>query len=218
MRRRDLLATLGTAGLVSGAGCITVWATDPDVRRRTVSLSSVDDIATEHRVSIDVGLLEENVTDEHTARLRVTTTNEGEPRRLSVGDRMCAIFNREGEMSDPEGVWLYRPEETQWLEREGPRWEHDGNPNSERAYAAYGCLPRKYETGESVATDYLLWDDFRVDGYLPPATYRWEVPIRVWNDREGGYSDAPVAAFTWGFSLSIDVPEPSATPDETDST
>lgn len=115
MRRRDVLAALGTGSVVGVVGCVSAGAGSPrpETRRRTVSIDSVDEIDDEHRVAIDVALLEAGVTDEHTARLQVTTANEGPPRWFSVGDGMCAIFNRSDEMSDPEGVWLYRTEETQ---------------------------------------------------------------------------------------------------------
>lgn len=158
MRRRELLAALGTASAVGGAGCISIGSAGcvsvgtetPETRRRTVSIDAVDEVTDEHRVAIDVALLEAEITDEHTARLRVTATNEGPPRWFSVRDSMCAILNRTDEMSDPEGVWLYRTEETRWLEREGKKWEHDGDPDEPRGYATYGCGTTLFESGDSV--------------------------------------------------------------------
>lgn len=218
MKRRSLLAVLGTASAAGLAGCASVLASQPETRRRVVSIDSVDEIADEHEVNIDVDLLNGEITDERTARLRVTTTNEGAQRAISAGEEKCAILNRTDERSDPEGLWLYQSTDEEWLERDGKKWTHDGDDDGSLAYALYGCGAPTYESGESVSTEYVLWDDYTVDGYLPTGTYRWEVPIRTWDGPSGFGENEPSGRFTWGFWLTVDVPETTATAEETAAT
>jgi hypothetical protein len=182
---------------------------DEPVQRR-VSPAGADDTEREHDLRIEVDLLEATVTPAYTARVRVRTTNEGPERRLSIGEDGCSLFNRDGGASDPPGVYLYPPDSAKWLDRAGNRWTADADPGDPRAWAAYGCLSLGYAPGESVTNEYFVWDDYRVDGYLRPGTYRFEEPVRVLPpdgpttstpDRE------PIAEFDWGFELTITNPE-----------
>lgn len=226
MHRRTVL--IGTGGALAGAlaGCTS--STDgseppapPDnasttptatstrstegTRQRTVALESQDEVPDSHRVSIDLEVLEPAITTAHTARIRLTVTNEGPARSLSVGADNCNLFNRDYAGSDdPAGLWLYQPEQTEYLDRKGEQWVPDRPQSEPRAYPMYGCLPRSYESGESVHTEYVVWDDYRVDGYLQPTTYRWEEEIEIWEERNARDTDQPSATFTWGFSLSIE--------------
>lgn len=225
MRRRTLLRTVSGTLAVSLAGCTSnidqdnsptptsdtstsptpTSAKPSDARQRTVMLESQDEVPDTHQVSINVDVLEPAITNSHTARIRLTTINEGPARSLSVGPDQCNLFNRNRAGSDdPAGLWLYQPEETEYLERKGERWVPDRPPSQPRSFAAYGCTPRFYESGESVQTEFVVWDDYRVDGYLKPGTYRWEEDIRIWEDTKARDSDTPSTTFTWGFSLAVE--------------
>lgn len=226
MHRRTLLVTAG--GTLAGAltGCISSTdgnesptpthepsttptptsrkATDED-RQRTVSLENQDEVPKRHQVSIGVEVLEPAITAAHTARIRVTTTNEGPARSLSVGPDMCSLFNRNRAGSDdPAGLWLHQPEDSQDADRKGERWVLDRPQSQHRGFPAYGCLPRAYESAESVSTEYEVWDDYRIEGYLQPGTYRWEEEIQIWDNTDAKDTDSPSATFTWGFSISVE--------------
>ena len=58
--------------------------------------------------------------------------------------------------------------------------------------------------GESVATDYAVLHDGRVDGYLPPGEYRFEEAVSV---RPSDAETVDAVSFTWGFSLAVEDPE-----------
>lgn len=218
MNRRTFLAGAGFAGLAGLAGCISAPTTAgdrpaeptptpdgtpvPDDAQRVVSLSAVDDVPAAHEVSIDVELLDGVVTPASTARLRVTTTNEGDRRRLSVAPDQCALFNRGRGASERPGLWLHRPNKAEYVDRRGDRWVRNASADEPRAYLAYGCLNYLYETGESVSNEYLVWDDYQARGYMPPGSYRFAETVRVGPpDRER--ADETLAEFDWGFDVEV---------------
>jgi hypothetical protein len=233
MRRRDLLRAAALAGTTAVAGCTNALDTEPrggggssptdttpgsptespagtgrEELQRTVSLASVDSVPTEFEVEMDVELLRSSVTGAETARLRITTTNTGSPRSISVAEDMCSLLNRsKGGSDSPAGLWLQPPDSTKHIDREGDRWEADRSPDEHRAYAAYGCTNKEYAAGESVRNEYVLWSDFQAEGYMDPGTYRWEEAVSV-SDPDGATptGTADGNTFSWGFSLSVREP------------
>jgi hypothetical protein len=187
-----------------------------DVQRR-ISLAGVDEVLDEHDLRIEVELLQSTVTDEHTAHLRLTATDEtSRKRRIGIGTGKCNLFNREKGESEPSGLWLYRPEEVENLDRAGDRWTEDVDPNAVDAYAAYGCAYVPTVHNEPIINEYLVWDDYRVDGYMTPGTYRFETSIAVGGQGPGSNPTStgdttttttePASEFTWGFSLAVENP------------
>lgn len=205
MDRRTLLAALGV-GVVGLAGCQRhrLRSSDGDDRRR-VSLAGQDAVPDAHAVSLDVEVLEGAITPDRTARLRLTVTNEGADRALSAGEGMCNLFNRDrGGSDDPAGLWLYRPAVTEGVERRDDRWVQDRPSSEPRGFPAYACSSRQYASGESVATELEVWDDYRVEGYLEPGTYRWEEDVQIQADPEAAGIETAGATVTWGFSLAVE--------------
>lgn len=196
------LGQLGASGLSSGG---TPFDDPPDDVQRLVALESVDDDGAGHDVQIDAEVVESSVTADHPARVRVTTTNEGRKRDVSVTRGQCCLFNRSAGASDPAGLWLHRVGSADHVERDGDRWTRDAPVDQHRVYAAYGCLARTYESGESVTNEYYVWDDYRVEGYFPPGTYRFAEPVTV-SEPGTGSEDGPIATFTWGFSVRVERP------------
>jgi hypothetical protein len=183
--------------------------TSETVQRR-VSLAEADDTEREYDLRIDVELLEATIAASHTARLRVTTTNEGEQRRLSVGTGACTLFNRSRGASEQPGLFLHPPGSDEWIDRDSDRWTRDADPSRPRSWAAIGYENRVYAEDESVTNEYAVWDDYQVESYLLAGTYRFEESVRVLQpddsltntpDRE------PIAEFDWGFDLTVADPE-----------
>lgn len=226
MRRRIVLLTVGGALAGTSAGCNnstgegesptpsaeasatpTGMSRTPteEERQRTVNLDSQDTVPETHQVSINVAVLESAITTAHTARLRVTMTNEGPRRAFRVAGGYCKLFtDPHAGSNDPAGLWLYQPNETEYLDRRGERWVPDRPPSHPRSYPASACSPQEYKAGESLSTEYEVWDDYQVDGYLQPDTYRWEQEVEIYEDTAARGPDSPTATFTWGFSLSIE--------------
>lgn len=178
-----------------------------DVQRR-MSLAGVDDVPDEHELTIDVELLESIVTAAHTAHLRVTATDESSrKRRLTIGTGRCNLFNRGKGQSRPKGLWLHAPSSTESIDRVGERWTADRDPDAARGFPMYGCGYPPAIHDEPIVNEYLVWDDYRVEGYMSPGTYRFETSIQV-----GGGSPIstattatePEAEFTWGFALAVE--------------
>lgn len=206
MDRRSLLARLGGAGAVALAGCgrLREVRSDDDGRRR-ISLAGRDPVPETREVSLDVEVLDGTITPDETARVRLTVTNEGASRALSAGEGMCNLFDRDrGGSDDPAGLWLYRPSVAEGIERRGDRWVPDRPRTEPRGFPAYACTARQYVTGESVVTEYELWDDYRVEGYLEPGTYRWEEDVGIQADPGAAGPETPDATVTWGFSLALE--------------
>ena len=201
MNRRDVLRAIVATGGVGCAGCVS--GASPSTDERRVSLDEQDSVPGEHDIQIEVEVLESTVTASGTAQLRVTTTNEGPQRALSVGTEGCAILNRQDCLSEPPGIWLYQIDKADSISRDSERWIPKP-ADRWSGFASYGCPSTQYDSGDSVCTEYKVWQDHRQDGYLQPGTYRWETGIRVGNQGQQA-DDHP--SFTWGFSLSVAVPD-----------
>jgi hypothetical protein len=205
MDRRTLLTTAATTCVVGVSGCQRLRGlTTDDTGRRVVEIHDQDAVTESYEVTIAVELLEQTVTETHPAQLQITITNEGPDRALSIGRDRCGLFNRsDGGSDDPAGLWLYRPEEAQDLDREPDRWEQDKSRFSDRSYPAYGCGAFEYGSGESMRTEYEVWNDYAEDGYFEPGTYRWEREIQLWDDLDAAGTEQPTTTFQWGFSLTV---------------
>jgi hypothetical protein len=178
----------------------------PEGLQRLVQLDAVDDVPVDG-LAIEAEVVEPSVTDEHPARVAVTTTNDGRKRDVTGGDGMCCLFNRSGGASEPGGLWLHRAGSTESIERDGDRWTRDRAPGDPRAYAAYACLPTTFATGKSLTNEYYVWDDYRVEGYLRPGVYRFAEEVTVVEPNGDLTEEADVLAnFEWGFSVRVEQP------------
>ncbi|WP_248910790.1 hypothetical protein [Halocatena marina] len=65
----------------------------------------------------------------------------------------------------------------------------------------------EYEPGESIRTEYEVWDDYQVSGYLQPNTYRWEEDIHIWEDATVTAGNPSKTTISWGFSLAVEKPD-----------
>lgn len=232
MKRRDLLSTMAGASAVGIAGCLDERgedATQPlsdlpnttqcqpsdkqappsteetEQIQRQVILSCQDSLHEGYQMQINAEVLKPTITADHTARLRVTTTNNGPKRAFSIGTGGCDLFNRSRAASDePAGLWLYRSDSTNNLTRKENKWVRDLPSDQQRDYPEYGCSPTVYDRGQSRSTEYVVWDDYRVEGYLEPDAYRWEEDVQIWEDASADFGDSPSATVTWGFTLTVE--------------
>ncbi|WP_121820510.1 hypothetical protein [Halostella salina] len=211
MNRRTLLGLLGSGTAVGVAGCVNVpeplrsTPTVTDGLQRRVAIIDQNAVPDGHGVRIRAELLDRRITGESTATVRLTTTNEGEPRELSVGTGGCVLLNRERQGSDPAGLWLRRRAGMDQSDDVGPRWVATDLPASPGGFGGYGCAARTYASGESVATDYAVLHDGRVDGYLSSDEYRFEAAVTVGEPSPD--SDGSTESFTWGFSMRVKDPD-----------
>lgn len=211
MHRRQFLTTLSGVTTVGLAGCSS--AVDsvlprstpyPEGRQRRITLDSQDMAPEEHAVSIDVELLEPTVTDDHPARLRLTTTNEGPRRALSIHQHGCSLFNRDSGLSDdPPGLVLIHPGRIPYIERPENAWVRDLPPDEHVARQSYGCAQANYDAGGSRSNEYTVWDDYRTEGYFEPGTYRWEEDVTITEPRPADRPLAELGTFSWGFALTV---------------
>jgi hypothetical protein len=204
MNRRTVLGALGGAGVAGVSGYWVFGRPGKHGATRTISLTAQDDIPDRHGMEISVDVLEDTITSSRTGRLRFTIGNTGPNRAFSpAASGRCSLFNRShGGSDEPAGLWLHTPEDAQNIDRDGTRWVADKFQSESRAFAAAGCVPMPYESGKKRTTVYELWDDYKVDGYLEPGTYRWEQEIGIWDD-PSATGDAPDTSFTWGFELGL---------------
>lgn len=230
MKRRTFLATLSTASALGLAGCTnrgTPTETDPapstDTRsetpsdtptespsetdvpemvQRQVSLTSQDSVPDKYNLDITIELLRDIVTAEESARLRLTITNTGDERALNVHGDMCHLFNRNhGASDDPAGLWLHQPGAHSADKRVDGKWTLDRDPDDMRGWPAYACGSQSYAAGESQTTEYVLWDDYQVEGYFEPGTYRWEETIGISDTSDDQFD--PESKVRWGFELKV---------------
>ncbi|GAA0673451.1 hypothetical protein ACFQDG_14725 [Natronoarchaeum mannanilyticum] len=182
----------------------TTGEVDGDVQRR-ITLAAVDEVPEGSDVRIDVEMLRSAMTAEKPARIRITTTNLGPTRAISVGDEDCKLFNYGASLSDaPAGLVLQDPSSIEYTERKDGRWVRDLTPDENVDFAPVGCDPTTYSCGESVSSEYVVWDDFRVAGYFEPGTYRWEDNVTVERAPDAGADDR--TNWSWGFSIRVETP------------
>lgn len=211
MNRRSALATLGSIGAGTLAGCIsapqaTSSNTTPEGNSSnpTVSLDSQYSVPSEYGVDISVKVLEPEFTAKHPAKIRITTTNSGEERFLSIGADRCYLFNRgQGGSDNPSGLWLHDPDTSEYIDRKDDQWVADKPSNQSRGFPSYGCMMKKYEVEESVSKEYEVWGDYQVSGYLQPGTYRWEETVRFSREETASGSDS-ARSFSWWFALRLE--------------
>lgn len=125
-----------------------------------------------------------------------------------MGTNGCALFNRDrGGSDEPGGLWLYRAgaKSTDSVDRKEGKWVPAKSPDQPRKYPQYLCTPVEYEPGESVHTEYEVWDNYRVPGYLQPNTYRWEEDITIRKDATATAGDPSSTTIKWGFSLAVEI-------------
>lgn len=179
-------------------------APTPDDATHVLSIADVDSVADEHDLEIDVDLRSRAVTPEKPAVVRVTTTNRGPARTISVEEGQCGLFDRDDGVSESGGLVLKRPGLSELADRDGDRWTKDADPDEQRAYDGYGCAGREFDACESIANEYDVWDDYRTDGYFEPGTYRFENEVAIAGAEEGNAWDDPDVTFTWGFEIDVE--------------
>jgi len=208
MNRRELLSVVAVGSVLASTGCVDEWqdsgssdSTTIQSERRTIDLVRSDSPPADTGIDIQVEVIKNAIGPDSTAEIELSTVNTGSKRRISVGTGGCAIFNREDLGSDPPGIWLRTPSRSEPRNPEDGAWVADDLPSSNEGFGGYGCPKRAYDDNEVVTTKYEVWDDGRVDGYLEPGAYRWDVSIQVWNSSPD--SDRPDDTFDWGFDLEL---------------
>lgn len=218
MKRREFLATLGS---ISGTCFGDRFSRESTLAlSHRISLENQDSVPDQFKIQITAEIVEHEFTENHPARVKVTITNTGLSRELSVGTR-CDIFNKENGGSDPAGLWLHTPGREKY-DRKDDRWVADRSAEKPRGYSGAGCPKERFYPGESASAEYVVWDDYRVDGYLNPGEYRWEQTVYITDgaflNSDSGLQKTPPndaallsnkaypesgSSFSWGFSLSL---------------
>lgn len=215
MRRRAVLASLGACvALVGCRGSGSPDRTDPDTATpptcespgtRRIELTGTATVPDEARVSATATVERERSTANAPVRVAVALTNDGSDREIDViDDRRCHVLNRGTGRSDPNGLWLYRVGDAP-TDRAGDCWTRDLPPRDSVGFDGYGCGRYPFESRETVATTYEVWDDYTIDGYLRPGTYRFDVSIALWTgpaDGENGTTSEPTVV-DWWFELAV---------------
>jgi len=136
MKRRTILRQLGVGGLLGVGGCVdtpsaesrsSATSTTPPRERlqRHISLAREESVPDKCPVRVETEVLKSTITDTHTARIRVTITNDGPAREISVSTGGCSLFNRWSQTSQPRGLWLGFADEPQYVTKQGPQWVAD---------------------------------------------------------------------------------------------
>mgnify|MGYP000380350152 CR=1 FL=1 len=210
MRRRSVLASLGAcAGL---AGCRTAGTSDPtdtptetpppcgSPGTRRVELAGAGPLPADADLSATVTAERTRSTAEAPARFAVALTNDGPDRAIdATDDDRCHLLNRGVGRSEPRGLWLYRADDAP-TDRAGECWTRDLPPRDSVGFDGYGCGRSPFDSGETLATTYEVWDDDTADGYLRPGTYRFDASVALWN---GPDDESDPAVVDWWFALSV---------------
>ena len=196
MRRRDVLTASSGAVTAAFGGCAALESLSRKRGRPNVSL--VDQRSTPESLDLRATVGNDTYSERRPATLEVTMDVGDEAKRMTVGGTRCGPFGRyRGEPEDGDGLWLYPSSRADGLSRDGNRWTEDRSPDERRVWAAISCGWHPYSAGETVTWTYEVWDDYRVDGYLPPGRYGWtqDITVNVLFDR--------TFEFQWGIDLEL---------------
>lgn len=122
-----MLGALGGAGVAGISGYWVFGGHATHGTTRTVSVTAEDEIPDQHDIAITADLIEDTITSSRTARIRVTIRNTGPEGVFShAGSGRCSRFNRShGGSNEPPGLWLHRPEDAEYIDRDGTQWKVD---------------------------------------------------------------------------------------------
>lgn len=189
------LAGVGVSGL---AGCSGENANPFADAEWRVFLNAATDLPADAGVEVSIEKRGDRITPEETVEFRLRTTNRDADKRLSVHPGpQCCLFGRERGGSRPASLWLYHVDAVP-TKAEPDRWSADRPAEEERNFDDEACALRSYDAGESVTNEYRLWADYRVPGYLPPGTYRFQTTLGV------AESEGADRTYDWEFNLTID--------------
>jgi len=148
-------------------------------------------------------MVESMATKNHPAQVQFSLTNDGQTRWIQVGPR-CPLFWGDNWASSPDGLLLSSSEESRYVAESGPRWIID--PPEDLTFGDGGCGRRQYKTGESLRTEYAVYDDGRVDGYLDPGTYMFNDEFGLQPHGGDNSETSDPIGVSWKFSLTIETP------------
>lgn len=203
-RRRAFLATVGTVTVPVG-GCVQPpaerSATRASPTKPSIKIVESDQVAEEHQVRITATVTTSTVTEEHPARVRVSTTDTGESRYIQSMRRGLHFHPQYGgeTSDDPPGLVLLGAND-EYTRTDG-KWQFEPYDGGQGGAGLAGV---ELEAGETISNDYAVLDDATVSGYFSPGTYRFEAPVVIKPDAEEGPPSGIISEFTWGFSVKVE--------------
>ena len=204
MRRRAVITGMGTTLTVVTTGCSNQTAgpddngiettQDPDALR-SVEIIEQGEVPHEVEADLTADVVDSTVTPNHTAKIHINFTNNGEERDFDFGDLPPFTVTRSKEY-DP-GTLLLEPKGD--YEKSGREcWR----PQSANA-GAYNANAKiiSLEQSESITREAKLWGDpGNADRNicLPTGEFRFERTYVF------GFNNSP--SFRWGFTISLSTP------------
>lgn len=167
---------------------------------RTVTLADVQPAPSDHQVAVGIEMIEESVTEEHTAQLRTIFLNKGPSRAFSFGSSRYPVTPRRSTEETP-GLILNFPCSTgQAYCGTSPDdcWEVAQTNNQTEGLNA--ILGIGLDSGEAITHDLKVYGDSQVDGCFEPRKYRFTNSYNI-TKRSGETIEGD-----WGFTLSVKSP------------
>lgn len=207
MNRRRVLGTLGL-GTFSLGGCMSLrtrYSKDQPTSHmtrtpatdafRTITLASLEtDQLTRLDVEPSVEVVESAVTDEHTARVELSLTNEGDRRRTLTYESCPPADEHTASRSDGDGnLVLIRSDEQDFT----PASEECWRLSEMDFFLGEPCGPEELvvNAGETLRRTYELWDYPENERCMPLGEYRFGETYRI-DGRE----------HEWGFVVRVAEP------------
>lgn len=193
MQRRDYLRSLALGAPLTG-GCLgrtnpanLGMNSEPELPR-TVSVVSSESLSEIESVSMDVSVLEPEITQDHTATVEVTLSNDADREQRFNGG---ASFPFSPGTSHPDGLILLGEGSKRGTKRDGC-WTVE-NPDEWLTNETTAFLA----PGETSSIRLTVWDDPRSGGCLPIESYQFSEKFSI-----GDPAKNPTV-FGWGFGLSV---------------
>ncbi len=184
MKRRTLLVAAGVG--VTGTTGFAVHSSN--MKEKNVAIESVDEVPEEYGFNVDATVREPEITNDHTAIIRITVENErDEARKISDGNR--ELFST---LTSTEPGLLLLDREASPLRTPGCWRPVFGQSRSMELRIAE--IPPK----GTATIDLAVWGESGVslNECLPTGTFRFDTTYHVFGAEE--------REFDWGFALSVE--------------
>jgi hypothetical protein len=157
-------------------------------------------------IDISAGIINPTVTAETPPRLQIEITNTGQDRYATIdGDNKCTLFDRQDGGSYPAGLWLHPPASLENIQQQNDRFTRDRDPGRQRDYAGYRCPLELLKAGDSIRNEFVVWDDYRTDGYYPTENFQFVDDTEFWNGSEKPNNRATEADETMSWYMTLNV-------------
>lgn len=203
MNRRELVSAAG-AGIISLTGCLSIAKQSKgksnNDKSMTVSVTNVESVPKKYETALDVDLRDPNITQGHTATVRITLENRSsETRTYTAGKGLRPVFSTQSSTKSNSRIVLVTPKQSPdkpEVKDKKPCWRLSKVPQHLQLDRKVAVL----DANQSTHLDLEVWGHPENDSTvcIPTGKFKFKEKYLF----IGG--DGEEKDFNWEFSLSVE--------------